>query len=55
MARKAKTNPAQLCGLESKKKSGHRRGFFLDIPLYRTNQELARNQGRNQAIAFCGP
>jgi hypothetical protein len=32
MERKARTNPAQLRGLESKKKSGQRRDFFLDIP-----------------------
>jgi len=40
LERKAGTNPAQSCGLESKKTSGHARGIFLDFPLYRTNQAL---------------
>jgi hypothetical protein len=41
MGRKAGANPAQLHGLENKKKSCRWGGFFLDIPLYRTNRELA--------------
>jgi hypothetical protein len=32
MERKAGTNLAQSHGLESKKKSGHRRAIFLDFP-----------------------
>jgi hypothetical protein len=40
MERKARTNPAQLHGLEGKKTSGRRRDFFLDLPFYRTYQEL---------------
>jgi hypothetical protein len=40
MGRKARTNPAQSCGLESEKKSGHRRCIFLDFPFYRTYQEF---------------
>jgi hypothetical protein len=40
MERKARTNPAQLSGLGNKKKSGRRRGIFLDFPFYRTYQEL---------------
>jgi hypothetical protein len=40
MERKARTNPAQLYGLENKKKSGRRRSIFLDFPFYRTYQEL---------------
>src|SRR5882724_4521233 len=38
MGRKVRTNPAQLRGLESEKKSDQRRGFFLDFPFYRTYQ-----------------
>src|SRR6266404_6800101 len=41
MGRKVRTNPAQLRGLESEKKSDQRRGFFLDFPFYRTYQALA--------------
>jgi hypothetical protein len=36
----ARTISAQSGGLESKKTSGHGEVFFLDFPLYRTNQEL---------------
>jgi hypothetical protein len=39
MERRARTNPAQLHGLESKKKSTYRRGVFLDFPFYRTYQD----------------
>jgi hypothetical protein len=38
----ARTISAQSVGLESKKTSGRGEVLFLDFPLYRTNQELAR-------------
>jgi hypothetical protein len=47
MERRARTNPAQLHGLESKKKSTYRRGVFLDFPFYRTYQELAADGPAN--------
>jgi len=40
MARKVRTDPAQISGLRTKKTSGHRRGFFLDFYLYRTSQDF---------------
>ncbi len=46
MGRKARTNPAQLHGLESKEKSSYRRGVLLDFPFYRTYQELGRRNSR---------
>jgi hypothetical protein len=42
MERKVRTTPAQLHGLENKKKSGRRRDIFLDIPLYRTYQDFKK-------------
>ena len=44
MERKARTTPAQLHGLENKKKSGQRRGIFLDFPFYRTYQNLGESR-----------
>jgi predicted DNA-binding ribbon-helix-helix protein len=44
MGWKIRTILAQLCGLESQKKSGHKRGVFLDCPFYRTYQELAEER-----------
>jgi hypothetical protein len=41
LGRKVRTIHAQLDGLEGQKKSGHRRGIFLDFPFYRTYQDLA--------------
>jgi hypothetical protein len=41
MGRKTRTILADSHGLESKKKSGGRRGIFLDFPFYGTYQELA--------------
>jgi hypothetical protein len=42
MVRQAKTDPAPITGLRSKKTSSKGGVFFLDFPFYRTNQELAR-------------
>src|SRR6266849_5648565 len=44
MGRKARTNPAQLHGLGNKKKSGRGRDIFLDFPLYRTYQDLDKDE-----------
>jgi hypothetical protein len=40
MGRKVRTILAHSDGLESEKKSGRRRGIFLDFPFYRTYQDL---------------
>src|ERR1700674_2381819 len=50
MERKVRTNPAQSRGLESKKTSGRGEVFFLDIPLYRTYQELAAWPSRRSPV-----
>jgi hypothetical protein len=41
MERKARTNPAQLHEAGKQEKSGCGRVLFLDIPIYRTSQDLA--------------
>jgi hypothetical protein len=50
MERKARTKPAQLRGLESKKKSGRWGDLFLDFPLYRTYQALCAVCGMESLI-----